>query len=159
IKPPTDWQPPDEKPTQGWQQPGSSPVQPQHVQPGGWPAPQSAQNWGGGPSQPPYGAQAPAASAPYNAPYAPSAPGGRSRALAIGALVMGACAVTIMLQLVFRTRDFTLTSLLVLAILGIGLGVASLIVALQKPARFGGIPLAIAGLAMGTAALVYYFTR
>jgi hypothetical protein len=49
--------------------------------------------------------------------------------------------------------------MLVLSILGIGLGVAALILSLQKPARFGGIPLAIAGLATGTAALVYYFVR
>jgi thiol:disulfide interchange protein len=79
--------------------------------------------------------------------------------LAIAALVTGACAATIMALIVSRIdRDFTLTSLLVLAILGIGLGVTSLILSLQKPARFAGVPLAIAGLAMGTAALVYYFT-
>ena len=54
--------------------------------------------------------------------------------------------------------DFFFASWLVLAILGIGLGVTSLILSLQKPARFGGLPLAIAGLATGTAALVYYFT-
>jgi hypothetical protein len=60
--------------------------------------------------------------------------------------------------LVFRDRDFVFTAMLVLAILGIGLGVTSLILSLQKPTRFGGVPLAIAGLATGTAALVYYFT-
>jgi hypothetical protein len=60
--------------------------------------------------------------------------------------------------LVFRDRDFVFTAMLVLAILGIGLGITSLILALQKPRRFGGVPLAIAGLATGTAALVYYFT-
>jgi hypothetical protein len=49
--------------------------------------------------------------------------------------------------------------MLVLSILGIGLGVVALILSLQKPTRFGGIPLAIAGLATGTAALVYYFVR
>jgi hypothetical protein len=105
--------------------------------------------------------QQPAAhNAPYApAPYAPTQQGGRSRALAIAALVTGACAATIMAIIVSRIdRDFTLTSLLVLAILGIGLGVTSLILSLQKPARFAGVPLAIAGLAMGTAALVYYFT-
>jgi hypothetical protein len=55
-------------------------------------------------------------------------------------------------------RDFVLPALLILAILGIVLGVASLILSLQKPSRFGGVPLAITGLALGTAALVYYFT-
>jgi hypothetical protein len=83
---------------------------------------------------------------------------GSRRALSIAALVTGACAVTIMAMLVARSIRFAFSSLLVLAILGIGLGVASLILALQKPARFGGVPLAITGLAMGTAALVYYFT-
>ncbi len=63
-----------------------------------------------------------------------------------------------MAMLVARSRDFVFTSLLVLGILGIGLGVVSLILSLQKPSRFAGIPLAIAGLALGTAALVYYFT-
>jgi hypothetical protein len=67
--------------------------------------------------------------------------------------------VTIMTLLVVRgDRDFVLTSMLVLAILGLGLGVTALILSLQKPHRFGGVPLAIAGLATGTAALVYYFT-
>lgn len=67
--------------------------------------------------------------------------------------------MTIMSLLVVRgDRDFVLTSMLVLGILGLGLGVTSLILALQKPNRFGGVPLAIAGLATGTAALVYYFT-
>jgi hypothetical protein len=66
--------------------------------------------------------------------------------------------VTIMSLLVVRSRDFIFTAMLVLAILGIGLGVAALILSLQKPNRFGGVPLAIAGLATGTAALVYYFT-
>lgn len=108
------------------------------------------------PAYAPYGSSQPVANAPYAAPYAHP---GRSRALSIAALVTGACAVTIMALLVARSLNFTLASLLALAILGIGLGVASLILSLQKPARFGGIPLAIAGLAMGTAALVYYFTR
>ena len=67
--------------------------------------------------------------------------------------------MTIMSLLVARgDRDFVHTVMLVLAILGIGFGVAALIFALQKPLRFGGVPLAIAGLATGTAALVYYFT-
>jgi hypothetical protein len=167
IKPPTEWQPPHEQAPQSWQTPGGQAAQP------GWPSPQQqqqqppAQNWGGVPSegqpqQPaysPYGSSQPAANAPYAAPYAPPVPGGRSRALSIAALVTGACAVTIMTMLVARNLNFTLASLLSLAILGLGLGVASLVLSLQKPARFGGIPLAIAGLAMGTAALVYYFTR
>jgi hypothetical protein len=156
IKPPTEWQPPQEQRPQPWQTPGSQAAQP------GWQQ-QPAQNWGGVPAgqqqQPayaPYGSSQPVANAPYAAPYTHA---GRSRALSIAALVTGACAVTIMALLVARSLNFTLASLLSLAILGIGLGVASLILSLQKPARFGGIPLAIAGLAMGTAALVYYFTR
>jgi hypothetical protein len=165
IKPPTEWQPPHEQPPQSWPTPGG-----QEAPQPGWPSPQQqqqpAQNWGGVPAgqqqQPayaPYGSSQPATNAPYAAPYAPPAHGGRSRALSIAALVTGACAVTIMTMLVARNLNFTLTSLLGLAIIGLGLGVASLILSLQKPARFGGIPLAIAGLAMGTAALVYYFTR
>lgn len=67
--------------------------------------------------------------------------------------------MTIMSLLVVRgDRDFVLTSMLILAILGLGLGVTALILSLRKPNRFGGVPLAIAGLATGTAALVYYFT-
>ena len=148
IKPPTAWQPPEEQQAQQWQAPASQPAQP------GWSPSASppAQNWGGAPYQQPA-----ANNAPYASPYAPVF-GGRSRALAIAALVTGACAVTIMSLLVVRARDFVFTLMLVLAILGIGLGVAALIISLQKPARFGGIPLAIAGLATGTAALVYYFT-
>ncbi|MDT4897872.1 MAG: hypothetical protein QOH25_2949 [Acidobacteriota bacterium] len=148
IKPPTQWQPQGEPPpAQPWNAPGG-----QHAQPGWPPPPPPAQNWGGAPFQ------QPAANAPYAAGYAPLQ-GGRSRALSIAALVTGACAVTIMSLLVVRgSRNFVLSSMLVLAILGIGLGVASLILSLQKPTRFGGVPLAIAGLATGTAALVYYFT-
>jgi hypothetical protein len=151
IKPPTQWQPASEQQSpQPWNAPGA-----QASPPGGWPAQQPpAQNWGGAPYQ------QPAANAPYGAPYAPAAlhGGGRSKALSIAALVTGACAVTIMSLLVFRDRDFVFTAMLILAILGIGLGVTSLILSLQKPLRFGGVPLAIAGLATGTAALVYYFT-
>lgn len=43
----------------------------------------------------------------------------------------------------------------ILSIAGIGLGVAALVMALKKSSRFGGVELAIAGLATGTAALVY----
>ncbi|MBA2732288.1 MAG: hypothetical protein H0U54_05300 [Acidobacteria bacterium] len=147
IKPPTGWQPQSEQPQQPWQSPASQPVQQ------GWQSPAPAQNWGGAPHQQPA-----ASDAPYPAPYAPASHGGRSRALAIAALVTGACAATIMAIRVADSRDFFFASWLVLAILGIGLGVTSLILSLQKPARFGGLPLAIAGLATGTAALVYYFT-
>jgi hypothetical protein len=153
MNPPEQWPPPPpsgDLPPQQWQAPGGN--QPAQA---AWPTPPPTPNWGGAPYQ-----QQPAANSPYAAPYAPPPPtGGRSRALAIAALVMGACAATIMAIIVSRVdRDFTLTSLLVLAILGIGLGVASLILSLQRPARFAGVPLAIAGLALGTAALVYYFT-
>jgi hypothetical protein len=148
IKPPTQWsQPGEPSPQQPWNAPSGQGAQQ------GWPPPAPVQNWGGAPYQ------QPAANAPYGAPYAHIEQRGRSRALSIAALVTGACAVTIMSLLVLRgDRDFVLTSMLVLGILGILLGVTSLILALQKPARFGGVPLAIAGLATGTAALVYYFT-
>jgi hypothetical protein len=85
--------------------------------------------------------------------------GGRSRAFAIAALVLGTNAITIMVMLVSRTLSFVFNTMLALSILGIGLGVLSLVFSLQKPARFGGVPLAIAGLTTGTAALVYYFVR
>lgn len=158
MKPPAEQWPPTpsgEQPPQQWQAPANQSA------PAGWPTPPPSPtptpgpNWGGAAAY-----QQPAANSPYAAtPYAPTPPqGGRSRALAIAALVTGACAATIMSMLVARSRDFVFTSLLVLAILGIGLGVASLILSLQKRARFGGLPLAIAGLALGTAALVYYFT-
>jgi hypothetical protein len=62
-------------------------------------------------------------------------------------------------MLVMRTLAFAFNTMLILSIFGIGLGVCALILSLQKPTRFGGIPLAIAGLATGTAALVYYFVR
>ena len=114
------------------------------------------------PQPPPQAAQPWANSYPNPAPTTPLAPpyagGGRSRALAIAALVTGCCAVTILSMIAFGTRDFVFGSLLTLAVLGIGFSVAALLLALQKPTRFGGIPLAIAGLATGTAALVYYFT-
>ncbi len=146
---PGQWPPPPsgELPPQQWQAPGNQPAQ------AGWPQPSPAPNWGGAPYQ------QPAANAPYAAPYAPAPPqGGRSRALAIAALATGACAATIMAMLIARSLDIVFTSLLVLAILGVGLGVVSLILSLQKPTRFAGVPLAIAGFALGTAALVYYFT-
>lgn len=140
--PPPQWQP--------------TPVDQSAPQP---PAAQFApQGWSPSPPQPaqPWGT-------PYqghvsNEPYAPAQAGGRSRALAIAALVTGACAATVMAIWVSGSFQFVFTSLLILAILGIGLGVTSVILSLQKPSRFGGVPLAIAGLALGTAALVYYFT-
>ena len=150
IKPPTQWQSPGDS-AQQWQAPGNQPAQQ------GWspsPQPQTpAPNWGGAPQY-----QQPATGAPYATPYS-LAQGGRSRALAIAALVTGACAVTIMTIWVVESTRFAFTSLLLLAILGIGFGVTALILSLKKPSRFGGIPLAIIGLATGTAALVYYFTR
>ncbi len=120
--------------------------------PQGWspeqPPPQAAQPWGNS-------YQNPAPTTPIALPYTG---GGRSRALAIAALATGCCAVTIMAMIAFGSRDFVLGALMTLAVLGIGFSVAALLLALQKPLRFGGIPLAIAGLATGTAALVYYFT-
>jgi hypothetical protein len=146
--------PPGGQPQQ-WQQPANYPAPPPPAQfaPQEWsphqPPPQPAQPWGN-----PY--QSPVQNAPYAPPYEA---GGRSRALAIAALVTGCCAATIMVLSVFRDGDVTFSSMLALGILGLGLGVTALILALQKSTRFGGIPLAIAGLATGTAALVYYFTQ
>jgi hypothetical protein len=162
IKPPTGWEPPGAAAQpQQWQTPSGQPSQPAWQQP----PPSPAQNWGGVPAPPPpphapYAQpQQPTHNAPYDAPYAPQAGVGKTRALAIAALTTGACAVTIMSMIAARFgKDFVLGSLLILAILGIGLGVTALILSLQKPQRFGGVPLAIAGLATGTAALVYYFT-
>lgn len=139
---------------QGW---SPQPVAPQPLSPQPYapqplaPQPQAAPVWGSPIPHTP-------TDAPYSSPYAP-APWGRSRALAIAALVFGTNAITIMSMFVMRTFAFVFNTMLVLSILGIGLGVGALILSLQKPARFGGIPLAIAGLATGTAALVYYFVR
>lgn len=146
---PGQWPPPPsgDLPPQQWQAPGQQPFQPASQSQLPVPNWQDAQY------------QQPAEPSPYAAPYRQTPPpGGRSRALAIAGLVTGACAVTIMSLLVVRERDFVLTAMLVLGILGIVLGVTSLILSLQKPSRFAGVPLAIAGLALGTAALVYYFT-
>ena len=119
--------------------------------PQGWatpPPPQPAQPWANQ-----YPAPMP------TTPIVPLMHAGRIEALAIAALVTGCCAVTIMTLLVARSGlKVVLNLMLVLSILGLGLGVTALILSLQKPSRFGGIPLAIAGLATGTAALVYYFT-
>lgn len=46
-----------------------------------------------------------------------------------------------------------------LPILAIVFAITSLFLALQKPARFGGADLAIAGLALGVAGLVYVLMR
>lgn len=138
-------------PQQQWQPQGGAQYPQQ-----GWPAPQSQV------APPAWGApvQTPQANTPYAAHYAPPmAVGGRSRAFAIAALVLGTNAITIMVMLVSRTLSFVFNTMLVLSILGIGLGVLALVFSLQKPARFGGVPLAIAGLTAGTAALVYYFVR
>lgn len=141
-------------------QPSQPQPQPPVTQPPPPPAPQFApQGW---PSQPPPQSAQPWAN-PYQnpgptTPLAPFQNLGRIEALAVAALVTGCCAVTIMAMLVVRSLGAVLNLMLVLSILGLGLGVTALLLALQKPSRFGGVPLAIAGLAAGTAALVYYFT-
>lgn len=145
--------PPPPPPPQPATQPPPPPPAP-HFAPQVWPPeqqqqpPQAAQPWANL-------YQSPAPTTPIAPPYLG---GGRSRALAIAALTTGCCAATIMAMIAFRSRDFVLGALLTLAVLGLGFSVAALLLALQKPLRFGGIPLAIAGLATGTAALVYYFT-
>ena len=60
---------------------------------------------------------------------------------------------------VARDRDFLRVMLYALPILAIALGVTSLFLALKKPSRFGGVELAIAGLALGVAGLVYVLMR
>jgi len=132
--------PPPQFASQGW-----SPQQP---------PPRAAQPWGNQ-------YQSPAPTTPIAPPQTPVAPlpwPGRNEAISVAALVTGCCAVTIMSALVAASLGAVLKLMLVLAILVLALGVTGLILALQKPSRFGGIPLAIAGLATGTAALVYYFT-
>ena len=140
---------------QGWSPqpvaPPPLPPPPQHAPHPLAPQSQAAPVWGSPIPQSP-------TDSPYGSPYAP-APFGRSRALSIAALVFGTNAITIMFIWVMHSPSFVFNAMLVLSILGIGLGVVALILSLQKPTRFGGIPLAIAGLATGTAALVYYFVR
>ena len=138
---------------QPWQpQPGN-----QSQQPTAWPPapppqqPQVAPAWGGSFQQQPVGA-------PYGAQFAPPATG-RSRALAIAALVFGVDAATIMSVAAIRDREFLRALLFALPILAIALGVTSLLLALKKPARFGGVELAIAGLALGAAGLVFILMR
>lgn len=133
-------------PQQFWQPQAVSQFQQQGWQPQSPPTPGIAPAWGA-PYQPP--------PAPYAAPFAPAFSGGRSRALAIVALVCGVDAATIMALTIIRTRDFARIVLWALPILGIVLGVTALILALKKPSRFGGVELAIAGLALGVAGLVY----
>jgi hypothetical protein len=58
-----------------------------------------------------------------------------------------------------RDREFLRALLFALPILAIALGVTSLLLALKKPARFGGVELAIAGLALGAAGLVFILMR
>jgi hypothetical protein len=138
-------------PPQPSQPPATQPPPPTpQFAPQGWspqPPPRAAQPWGNQ-----YQSPAP------TTPIAPLQGPGRVEAISVAALVTGCCAVTIMSALVAGRLGAVLTLMLVLAILGLALGVTGLILALQKPSRFGGIPLAIAGLAAGTAALVYYFT-
>lgn len=135
------------------------PMPPQPVTQPPPPAPQFApQGWSPPPPQPaqPWPNQYPGPMP--TTPLGPPVNAGRIEALAVAALVTGCCAVTLMTMLVARSLVALLNLMLVLSILGLGLGVTALILSLQKPSRFGGIPLAIAGLATGTAALVYYFT-
>lgn len=136
---PAQWQPKagSQYPQQAWQ--------PQPTAP---PPPAAPPAWGA-----PY--QQPTAPTPYAAPFAPPILGERSRALAIAALVCGVDAATIMALTIVRTRDFARIVLWALPILGIGLGVTALILALKQPSRFSGVELAIAGLALGVAGLVY----
>jgi hypothetical protein len=146
------------------QQPQSQPPAPMPPQPGTQPpppAPQFAPQGWSSPQQPPQPAQPWPNQYPGPMPTTPILPlanAGRIEALAIAALVTGCCAVTLMTMLVARSLGALLNLMLVLSILGLGLGVTALILSLHKPSRFGGIPPAIAGLATGTAALVYYFT-
>lgn len=140
-------------PPQQWQpQEGN-----QYQQQAGWPpapAPQQPASpaWGGAYQQQPV-------DGPYGAPFTPSFSGGRSRAIAIAALVFGVDAATVMALTVIRGRDFIRILLFGLPILALALGVTSLILALQKPTKFGGVELSIIALALGVAGLVYVLMR
>jgi len=127
------------------QQAGWSPA-PAQQQPAASPA------WGS-----PYPQQQPMG-APYQAPFVPPA-SGRSRAIAIAALVFGVDAATVMALAVIRDRDFLRILFYALPSLAIALGLTSLLLALKKPSRFGGVELAIAGLALGAAGLVFILMR
>lgn len=141
---PHQWQPQmgGQFPQQAWQ-PQPPPASPAQTPPSPTPA-----AWGAPYQQPPV----PAA---YAAPYVPTPVGERSRALAIAALVCGVDIGTIMALRIIRTGDLLRIILWALPVLGIGLGATALILALKKPYRYGGIELAIAGLALGVAGLVY----
>jgi hypothetical protein len=146
-QPPPQYASPGQPPPPQWQPPAG-----QQPPPAWTPQPQQpAQNWGA--QQPPQNWDT-----PYQQPAAFGAPGGgRSRALAIAALTFGACAATIMVLLIFRHFNLYLEALVGLSIIGIALGVTALVLSVRNRARYGGLELSVAGLAMGLAALIYYF--
>jgi len=139
-------------PLQQWQpQEGN-----QFQQQAGWPpAPLPQQSatpaWGSPFQQQPVGAS-------FEAPFT-QPPSGRSRAIAIAALVFGVDAATIMALNVSRSRDFLRILLYALPIIALALGITSLFLALKKPTRFGGVELAIVALAFGVAGFVYVLMR
>jgi hypothetical protein len=144
--------PPTLQPSQQWQPQVGGQIGQQGWSPSTLPSsPSSASAWGNS-------FQQQSASASHGAPFVPAQPGS-GRALAIAALVLGTNAINIMAMFVIKTDGFPDKAMLVLSILAIALGSTALILSLRKPSPFGGIPLAIAGLSMGTAALVYYFMR
>lgn len=161
--PTPDVQPP---PPQQGQQSEQTPPMPQQWQPqegnqfqqqAAWsPTPpaqqQAAPVWSSPSQQQPVGA-------PFGAQFAPTPSSGRSRAIAIAALVFGVDAATIMSFAVIRDVDFLTILLYALPILAIVLGVTSLLLALKRPSRFGGVELAIIGLALGAAGLVFILMR
>jgi hypothetical protein len=140
-------------PPQQWQPQAGNQSQQQAAWPPAPPAqqPQAAPAWNSPYQQQPVGA-------PYGAQFAIPA-SGRSRALAIAALVFGVDTATIMSLAIVRDRDFLRILLFALPILAIALGVTSLLLALKKPSRFSGVELAIAGLALGAAGLVFILMR
>lgn len=152
-------------PPQSWQQQPPNqyaPVNQQSPPPQEWspsPAPPAAQSsqpapaWGGSPYQQSQ------ANAPYGASYVVERIG-RSRALAIAALVFGTNAINMMFVRLLTRMPYgpyrqIKVPMGVLSVGGLGLGIAALILALRNPSKFGGVELAIVGLATGIAALVY----
>ena len=70
--------------------------------------------------------------------------------------MLGVDVATFMAVTIIRDRNFLYILMLVLSSFSILLGIAALFLAIKSPARFGGVELAIVGLALGVAGLVYF---
>ncbi|HEX8846738.1 MAG TPA: DUF4190 domain-containing protein [Pyrinomonadaceae bacterium] len=132
------WQP--QPAVQGAQQAWSSSAAPA--------AQQQPQAWGGQFQQSP-------SNVPLDAQFAQAQPL-RRRALATASIVFGVAAGTVMaITIAGSDANFRYVLMLILSILSIVLGIGALFLAIKRSARFGGVELAIAGLALGVAGLVY----